>query len=73
MKPVILANHVISGLFIIILSGCASDRALIGTKTNVGIDIDTKPPTADISIGRKEFAILPTFGDTTGENALPVF
>lgn len=72
MKSLIPANRVIYGLFIVILSGCASDRALIGTKTNVGIDIDTKPPTADITIGRKEFAVLPTFVNTTSENALPL-
>ncbi|MCK9397398.1 MAG: hypothetical protein M0Q44_17640 [Methylobacter sp.] len=44
-----------------VVSGCAGDRVLMATKTNVGLDIDTKPPTAEITIARKEMAILPTF------------
>lgn len=31
------------------------------TKTNIGIDIDNKPPTAEVSIARREVAIQPTF------------
>jgi hypothetical protein len=31
------------------------------TKTNVGIDIDGKPPTAEISIARREAVLEPTF------------
>lgn len=45
-----------------VVSGCAGyDRAFLATKTNVGLDIDSKPPTAEITIARKEMAILPTF------------
>lgn len=45
------------------LSGCGIgfSQALFMTKSNVGVDIDTKPPTAEISIARKELAIAPAF------------
>jgi len=45
------------------LGGCAIgfDHTLFVTKSNVGIDIDTKPPTAEISIARREIVIAPTF------------
>ena len=47
-----------------LLQGCVGyDRALFVTKTNVGIDIDTTPPTAEINVGRKEAVIEPTFAD----------
>ena len=61
------------GMSIFVLSGCASDRALIATKTNVGLDFDTKPPTAEISIARRELAIQPTFPNIDKEEtALPI-
>jgi hypothetical protein len=45
-----------------VVSGCSGyDRALLATKTNVGLDIDSNPPTAEITIARRELAILPTF------------
>jgi hypothetical protein len=43
------------------LSGCAGDRVLFVTKTNVGLDVDTKPPTAEVTVARRELAILPIF------------
>lgn len=45
------------------LSGCAIgyNRVLFMTKSNIGLDIDTKPPTAEITISRKEGTIGPTF------------
>ena len=45
------------------LSGCAVgyNATLFVTKSNVGIDIDSKPPTAEISIARREGVIGPTF------------
>jgi hypothetical protein len=47
-----------------LFQGCVGyDRALFVTKTNVGIDIDTAPPTADINFGRKEIVIEPTFAN----------
>jgi len=56
----------ISGIFL--LSGCAGyDRVLFVTKTNVGLDIDDTPPTAEITIARRELAIAPTYQDTLGE------
>jgi hypothetical protein len=39
------------------------------TKTNVGLDIDTKPPTAELSIARREGVIAPSFEEG---KALPV-
>lgn len=56
------------------LSGCAGyDRILFATKTNVGLDIDDKPSTAEITIARRELAITPTFQDAMGaEKTLPL-
>ena len=56
------------------LTGCAGhDRILFATKTNVGLDIDDKPPTAEITIARRELAITPTFQDAQGvEKTLPL-
>lgn len=54
-------------LFGAVVSGCAGDRVLMATKTNVGLDIDTKPPTAEITIARRELAIQPTFPQTKGK------
>lgn len=63
-------------LFIVLLSGCAGyDRVLFVTKTNVGLDIDQKPPTAEITIARRELAITPTYQDTVPdekEKTLPL-
>ena len=64
----------------LILSGCSIgyDTAIYGTKTNFGLDIDTKPATAEISISRKELAIQPTFpgssknGAKYSQNTLPM-
>lgn len=45
-----------------LLTGCVgSTHALIASDTNFGVDIDTTPPQADISVGRKELAIVPGF------------
>lgn len=47
-----------------LLQGCVGhDRALFVTKTNVGVDLDTQPPTAQINIARKEAVIEPTFAN----------
>ena len=48
-----------------LIAACAGyDRALLVTKTNIGLDVDTKPPTAEISIARREVAIQPTYPET---------
>ncbi len=54
--------------------GCVGyDRALLVTKTNIGLDIDSKPPTAEITIARREIAIQPIFPQYIGdESALPM-
>ena len=45
------------------LSGCGVgyNYALFMTKSNVGIDIDSRPPTAELSISRREGVIEPGF------------
>ena len=44
-------------------SGCGIgyNRMLFFTKTNIGMDVDTKPPTAEITVARREAVIAPTF------------
>jgi hypothetical protein len=62
-------------LFSVLPFGCVGkDRALLMTKTNVGLDIDTTPPTAEITIARRELAIQPTFqnNDKGKDTALPL-
>ena len=58
----------------LVSTGCAGyDRILFATKTNVGLDIDDKPPTAEITIARRELAITPTFDEAKGnETTLPL-
>lgn len=50
-------------LLLVSLGGCAIgfDHTLFMTKSNVGVDIDTKAPTAEISIARRELVIAPAF------------
>jgi hypothetical protein len=45
------------------LAGCAVgyNHVLFATKSNVGIDIDTRPPTAEISLARREGVVAPSF------------
>lgn len=63
MKPWV-ASTTLCGL-ILIQVGCSAleEHVLFITKTNVGIDIDSKPPTAEISIARREAVLEPTFED----------
>jgi hypothetical protein len=44
-------------------AGCAIGytQALFATTSNVGVDIDTKPPTFEVSVARREGVIEPTF------------
>lgn len=53
----------ILSIFLSLLGGCAIgfDHTLFMTKSNVGVDIDTKPPTAEISVARRELVIAPAF------------
>lgn len=48
---------------ILSLSGCAIgyNTALFTTKSNAGLDFDTKPPTLEVSIARREGVVAPTF------------
>jgi len=63
-----LKNGIILGMGFFLLSGCSGyDRILFITKTNVGLDIDDTPPTAEITIARRELAITPTYQHTTGD------
>ncbi len=70
----LVTRHIILATALLSLSGCAGyDRILFVTKTNVGLDIDNKPPTAEITIARRELAITPTFQDATDdEKTLPL-
>ncbi len=45
------------------MTGCGLgfDHTLFMTKSNIGVDIDTKPPTAEISVARRELVIAPSF------------
>lgn len=44
------------------LAGCAGyNHTLFMTKSNVGLDFDSKPPTLEINISRKEAVIAPSF------------
>jgi len=54
----VVALSLFYGLF-----GCAIgyNSVLFMTKSNVGLDVDTKPPTAEISIARREGVMAPTF------------
>ncbi len=46
-----------------VLTGCGIgyNTMLVATRTNMGVDIDTKPPTLEISIARQEGVIEPQF------------
>lgn len=44
-----------------LLTGCSPDRLLFVTKSTVGIDVDSRPPTSEIAINRKEGVIEPVF------------
>ena len=54
-------------LLIIIVSimgcGIGFNKTLFFTKSNVGLDIDSRPPTAEVTISRREGVIAPTFED----------
>ena len=44
------------------LSGCVGyNSAFMATRSNVGLDLDTKTPTAEVSIARREVVVAPTF------------
>lgn len=47
----------------LLLGGCAVgyNSTLFVTKSNIGIDVDTKPPTAEVSIARREGVLAPGF------------
>lgn len=61
-----LAIGIVAGL-----SGCGVgyNRVLFVTKSNLGIDFDSQPPTADFAVGRVEGVIEPSF---EGGKSLPV-
>lgn len=73
-----MSRQITHGLLLLIgvfvSTGCAGyDRILFVTKTNIGLDIDNKPPTAELTIARRELAITPTFQDATDdEKTLPL-
>jgi hypothetical protein len=47
---------------LVVTAGCVTQHnVLFMTKSNVGVDVDTTPPTAEIAISRRELVIAPTF------------
>ncbi len=50
-------------IMIVAMIGCGIgyNKTLFFTKTNVGLDIDSRPPTAEVTIARREGVISPTF------------
>jgi len=56
----------------VLLHGCAVgyNYTLFMTKSNFGVDIDSRPPTAEVSLARREVVIEPTFEEG---KTLPVF
>ena len=55
-----------------VLPGCVGyNSTLFMTKSNVGLDMDSKPPTFEVSLARREGVIAPTFeGGQTPPNVL---
>jgi hypothetical protein len=50
------------GVLLLLFAGCAGrNHLLFMTKSNVGLDFDSKPPTLEITVSRKEAVIAPTF------------
>lgn len=46
----------------IVLTGCVGrNHVLFMTKSNAGLDFDSKPPTLEITIARREAVVAPTF------------
>lgn len=52
-------------LVLLFIQGCSPgyDRVLFVTRSNVGLDLDTAPPTTKIDISRQEGVIEPSFED----------
>lgn len=51
-----------ANLSVFLFSGCVGyNHTLFVTKTNLGLDLDTKTPTAEVSIARREVVVAPTF------------
>ena len=58
-SPLLLTGSAFSAL---LLAGCAGyNNTLFMTKSNVGLDFDSKPPTLEVSVSRKEAVIAPSF------------
>jgi hypothetical protein len=58
-----LASIVLVAALSVCPAGCGvgTNSLIFTTKTNVGLDIDTTPPTAQLSIGRSEAVFAPAF------------
>lgn len=53
-------------LFAAVFSGCSNlgkENVLFVTKTSLGVDLDSKPPTIEIGYDRKEGTVAPVFND----------
>jgi len=52
----------VAGCATVLTSGCIGyNSALFSTKSNIGLDVDTKPTTFDITMARREASIAPVF------------
>ena len=58
-----IARAVALLIMMVAMTGCGIgyNKTLFFTKTNVGLDIDSRPPTAEVTIARREGVIAPTF------------
>jgi hypothetical protein len=62
MNTKILLRAGMVGAMAAFFTGCVGyNSALFATKTNVGLDFDTKTPTAEISAARREVVVAPSF------------
>ena len=58
MKKIILVF-----ITLILLQGCGIGykRVIFGTNSNIGVDLDSEPPSTEVSIRRQEYVIEPVF------------
>ena len=56
-------NKILLLFVAVVVDGCAIgyNTTLFTTKSNIGLDVDTKPPVAEISISRQEGVLAPGF------------
>ena len=60
-----ICKYILTVLTCIIIAGCSTgkENVLFITKTSLGIDVDSKPPTFEVGYDRKEGTVAPVFGE----------